>query len=111
MAIDVGGLVTTMLEAARGTVTKKQWTNMRDYAEESFRKIAGDIAFIEAQQIAGKMTAEQARLHLEIQKNAARTVLLTLEGMGLLAAEAAINAALAAIKKTVNTALGFVLIA
>ena len=111
MAIDVGTLVTTMLQAASETVTKKQWTGMLDYVEEAFKKIAGDIAFIEAQRVAGAMTAEQAKLHLDVQKNAARTVLLTLEGIGLLAAEAAINAALGAVKKTVNAALGFALIA
>jgi hypothetical protein len=37
-------------------------------------------------------------------------VLLTVEGLGLLAVEQAINAALRVVKDTVNTALGFVLV-
>jgi len=36
--------------------------------------------------------------------------MLTLEGMGLLLVEAAINSALAVVKDTVNRAVGFVLV-
>jgi hypothetical protein len=110
MAIDVAGLVQQMLSAAQGTLSKKQWSDARDYAEKEFQGIAGAIAFIETKKQAGEMTAEEAQLHLSIQRNTARTVLLTLKGIGLLQAEAAINAALAVVQKTVNTALGFRLI-
>ncbi len=58
--------------------------------------------------LSGQITEEQARLHLDIQKNASRTVLLTVEGLGLLAAEQAINARV--VRDSVNTALDFVLI-
>jgi hypothetical protein len=37
-------------------------------------------------------------------------VLLTLEGLGLLAVEAAINAALKVVSDTVNSAIGFALL-
>ena len=47
---------------------------------------------------------------MEIQKNASRTVLLTIEGLGLLAVEAAINAALNVVKDAVNTGIGFTLL-
>jgi hypothetical protein len=58
----------------------------------------------------GKINDEQAKLHIEIQKNATRTVLLTVEGLGIVTVDAAINAALDAVKDSVNTAVGFVLI-
>ena len=56
------------------------------------------------------MSDEKAKLHLDIQKNASKMIMLTLEGLGIVAVEAAINAALKIIKDTVNTALGFTLI-
>jgi hypothetical protein len=46
-----------------------------------------------------------------MQQNASRAVIASLEGMTLIAAEQAVNAALAAIKGVVNSALGFALIA
>ena len=110
MPIDVRQLAADMLAAASSKLSKKQWTAAKDYAESEFKKIAEAIAFIEAQKLAGAMTADHAKLHLQIQRNAARTVLLTLEGLGILAAEEAINAALLAVKTTVNKAIGFALI-
>lgn len=107
--IDVEELLQNMLAAASG-VLKKQWPKAKEYAESEFKKIGESIVFIEKQRALGKMTAEQARLHLELQKNASRAVLLTLEGLGILAVEASINAALAVIRETVNKALGFALL-
>jgi hypothetical protein len=107
--IDVETLVKRMAGAARG-VLKKKWPKARDYAQNEFQKISQSIAFIERQHLAGKMTDEQARLHLEIQKNTARMVLLTLEGLGILTVESALNAALQVVRDTVNSALGFALI-
>jgi hypothetical protein len=45
-----------------------------------------------------------------MQKNALKTVLLSEKGLGLLAAEAAINSILDAVRTAVNTALGFALV-
>ncbi len=45
-----------------------------------------------------------------MQLNASKAVLLTIEGIGLLAAEAAVNAVLDVIKDSVNTALGFAIL-
>lgn len=111
MAINVTALLKSMLIAAEGSVNKKQWSQMKDYAAMEFKGIAEAIAFIEQKKLAGEMSEEEAQLHLSIQQHAARTVLLTIKGVGLLQAEAAINAALAVIQKTVNTAVGFTLIA
>ncbi len=107
--IDVSELVANMLKAAKQALGNK-WPEAKDFAESEFKKIGEAILFIEKQRLSGKMSDEKARLHLEIQKNASKTVLLTLEGLGILAVEAAINAALNVIKDTVNKALGFALI-
>ncbi len=54
----------------------------------------------------GKITKE-AQLHIEIQKGAFRTVLMSIKGLGLIAVENTINAALGAVAKTVNKAIGW----
>jgi hypothetical protein len=109
MAIDIPALLPAMLTAARD-VSAKQWPEMREFAETEFRKLGESLAMIERLVVTGKITEEQARLHLEIQKAAMRTVLLTIEGLGILAVERAINAALDVVRDTVNTALGFALV-
>jgi len=65
---------------------------------------------IEKLKLKNEIDDEEARLQFKIQKNASRTVLLTIEGLGVLAAEEAINAAMKVVKDTVNSALGFTLI-
>jgi hypothetical protein len=109
MAIDLSALLPAMLTAARET-GEEQWPLMRDYAETEFRKLGESLAMIERLFITGQITEEQARLHLEIQRASMRMVLLTIEGLGILAVERAINAALGVIRDTVNTALGFALL-
>ena len=109
MAFDVKSMVGDMLHAAAGALDKK-WPAAKDYAESEFGKIAQSIVTIGKLTAAGTMKREEAILQLEIQKNASRAVLCTIEGLGLLAVEAAINAALDVIKSTVNTALGWTLL-
>jgi len=99
-------LTSQMLEAAKNVFASK-WPEAKDYAASEFKKITEAVAFIEAQRAIGAMSDEKAKLHLDMQKNAAKMMLLCLEGLGLVAVEQAINAALAAVKDTVNTALGF----
>ena len=98
-----------MLSVARD-VFRQRWPYVKDYAETEFRKIGESISMVEKMKLAGTITEEEARLHLQIQKNAARMVLLTLEGLGLIMVEEAINAAMNAIRDTVNTALGWTLL-
>lgn len=109
MSLNTSQLTQDMLAAFQGVLVKK-WPEIKEYAETEAKKLAQSFAMIEVLSISGKINAEQAALHLEIQKNATRTVFLTLEGLGMLAAEAAINAALNVVKESVNKALGFALI-
>lgn len=109
MSIDVADLLTDMLEAAKGVLTEK-WPEVRDYAKTELKGIAEGIALIERLHVAGQIDEEQAKLLLDMKKNTAKIVLLTIEGLGLLAVEQAINAALNVIKETVNGALDFALL-
>ncbi len=109
MALKTSELVKPMLGAARGKLEEK-WPEIKEYAKAEAKKLADTLVMIERLKLQDKITREQAKLLLDIQRNTSRTVILTIEGLGLLAAEAAINAALKAIKDAVNTATGWKLL-
>jgi hypothetical protein len=109
MSLDVGELASKMLEAFKGKLSNK-WPDVKDYAEAESKKLAENFVMIEKLKLAGEITEEQAKLHHEIQRNASRSVLLTVEGLGLVAVEQAVNAAMDALKETVNGALDFALL-
>lgn len=109
MSLNASELATKMLDAAKGVLSEK-WPEIQDYAEGETKKLAQSLVMIEKLKLAGKISEEQAKLHFDIQKNAARTVLLTIEGLGILTVERALNAASAVVKDAVNTALGFALL-
>ena len=109
MALDVAGVAEQMLQASKGVFAGK-WPKAKAYAESEFKKLAETLAMIEKLRLSGQITEEEAGLQLQIQKNATRSVLLTLKGLGLLMVEEALNAALNVVKKAVNTAVEFPLI-
>lgn len=109
MALDVEGLAKAMLGAAKGKL-KKQWPVIKEYAAAEARKTAETLALIERLRLTGEISTKEAKLLLDMQRNSAKAVLLTVEGLGLLAAESAINAAVGAVRMTVNRAVGFALI-
>lgn len=109
MAVDISHLIPDMLAAAGG-VLKDKWPEARDYAESEFNKLSESLALVSKLYAAGEITQKRARLHIEFQKSAMRTVLLTIEGLGVIAVEQSINAALKVVRDAVNTAIGFRLI-
>lgn len=109
MSLDVGDLASKMFEAFKGKLSDK-WPDVKDYAETESKKLAENFIMIEKLKLSGDITEEQAKLHHEIQRNASRSVLLTIEGLGLIAVEQAINAAMDVLKDIVNGALDFTLL-
>jgi hypothetical protein len=109
MSLDVDALAGKMFEAFKGKLANK-WPEVKDYAEAESKKLAESLAMIETLKLTGQINEEQARLHFDIQKNATRAVLLTIEGLGILVVEQAINAAIEVLRDTVNQAVGFALL-
>ena len=109
MAINVRELLTSMLEASKDVLSEK-WPQIKDHAETELKGLAEGIALIEKLRIQSKIDEEEARLLLEMKRNTAKIVLLSIEGLGLLAVEQAINAALGVVRDTVNGALDFALL-
>lgn len=109
MNLDSTQLAGDILAALRTTLADK-WPEIHTYGEAEAGKLAQTLVMIETLFVSGQINEAQAALHLQIQRNATRTVLLTVEGLGLLAVEAALDAALGVIRESVNGALGFVLL-
>lgn len=109
MGLDFGKIGTDMGAAFLNSLKNKA-PDIEDYAKSEGMKMAQCLATIASLVAAGKISEDEAKVHLDIQKQAARAILLTVEGLGALAVEAAINAALGVAKDVVNSALGFVLI-
>jgi hypothetical protein len=107
--LDIPKLVRTMTRAALG-VLKSEWPGARAYAETEFRKLGETVKLIAEETAQGNITAEEATLLLDMQKNAMRSVLLTVQGIGLLAAEQAINAAFDAARAPINAAVGWAIV-
>ena len=107
--IDFSQLIKDMTAAAKGVLVK-QWKETKPFAEQQLKTFAQNIKMIGELKLKGKITEEKAKLHLAIQKESARTVLLTIEGIGIVAAENAINSAISVVKTTVNKAIGWSLL-
>jgi hypothetical protein len=109
MALDATTLANNMLAAAKAPLLAN-WTTAEPFAKTQAANIAKQIVDIESQLLAKTITQDQASLLLDMQSNASRAALLAVEGIGIVAAQAAINAALAAVSAAVNTAVGFALL-
>jgi hypothetical protein len=109
MALDIVSLVQPMLDAAKPMLVKS-WGEAKDYAQSEARKMGETLASIEQLSAKGQITKDQAEALLDMQRHAMQAVLLTIEGIGLIAAQNAINAALGAIAPVVNKALGWPLL-
>jgi len=107
--VNVQVILDKMLQAAK-EVLKSHWEKVKPFAEQEFKAYAQNIQLIMQLKEEGKISKEQATYYLEIQKGSIRVVLLTIEGLGILAVEAAINEALSVIRTTVNKALGWSII-
>jgi hypothetical protein len=108
MAFDPSELAERMIKAFQTSLTEN-WPEVKAYAEAEAKKMAESLVMIEKLILTGQINEEQAKFHFQIQQNATRMVLLTIEGLGIIAVEQAINAALDVLKDTVNTSLDFTL--
>lgn len=104
--IEVKLLLQSMLSASK-EVLKKEWKHVAPVAELQIKNIIHNLEQIAALKLNKRITEEQAKLHLTIQKESFKTILLSFEGIGIITAEKAINAALNTVKSTINKAIGW----
>ena len=107
--LDFNSLINQMIGAASGSL-KENWPAIKDMATSSMQTLAQNLVDIEKMKLDGSVTEEKARLMIDMQKSALKTVLLTEEGLGILAAEAAVNAVIGIVRDAANTAIGWKLL-
>ncbi len=108
MALDISEMGTNMFQAASGVLEGKG-PALLNYAKEQCDEIAKQIADIETQRAQG-LSEENAHTLLQLTLDSAMQLPDDLATLGALVLEQAINAALAVVKGTVNTAMHFTLI-
>lgn len=104
--LDVNAVLQKMIEAVKGSLSK-DWPKVSGTATSSLKALAQNLVDIEQMKLEGTITQEKAALMVGMQLNTIKIVMLTEKGLGLLAVEAAINAAIGVVQDTVNTTIGW----
>ncbi len=105
----VAEFVTAMVSAAKTSVGK-DWPTIRAFARPELEQLARSMLALGRLYALGEITQGQARALFKIHRNTTQTVFLAIEGMGIIATENAINAALKAVKDSINRTVGFALL-
>jgi hypothetical protein len=107
-AFDIDAVVKEMGKAALPHL-KGGAAKAKEFGKAEADKMARTAQMLAEGVLKGTIDKDEAQLILDVQKNASRSVLLTIKGLGIVAVENAVNAAmdvmLKAIKKTIGVAL------
>jgi replicative superfamily II helicase len=102
--LNIKELVRKMLEASKEPL-RENFEEAKDFAEQSYKTVLENAELLARKTVNGDITEEQAKILLRMQIRAAESVLLAIEGIGILAAQRAVNAAINVIKDAVNAIL------
>jgi len=100
---DIIGKITNAVKVALG----EKWDEAQDFAESESKKFAQNIAEIALWKETGKITEEQGKVLIRMHQRSMKMVLTALEGISLVLAEQAINAAIDAIGDIINGIIGW----
>jgi len=103
--LDVKKLVDDMIAAA-AKILGKNWQAAKEYAVPEFETLAQAALKVGRELAAGDISGEQARTMLQINRSSLATVTMTLKGMGMIAAEEAVNAAFELARGALNAVIG-----
>jgi hypothetical protein len=109
MSLNVEQLGMDMLNAIK-PILQAHWAKVAPYATAEAKKLAICAAQIEAGYLAGEIDADTAKILRDMQASAARSALTTVQTIGLIAAQDAINAALKVLTGAVNKAIGLAIL-
>ncbi len=107
--LDLGKLAQSMTDAAKGSLGE-DWPAAKRFVESEAKKFAQNLADIARQKAAGEIEEEDAQYLIEMHKRSMKMVLTAGQGISLIMAERAINAALGAIRNAVNGVIGWKLL-
>lgn len=98
MNVNQRNLLHQMLDACR-TMHIPQWDSIKPHAEHEFEGLLIKLNWIKEMKQQKEITTEQARIHIDIQKNTMRTRLMTLPNLTMIDAEHIINTAIDSIRQ------------
>ncbi len=96
--------------AAMEPVLRAHWGKAAPYATAEAEKLAICAVQIESGYKSGELTADEAKILREMQASASRATLTTIETIGLITAQDAINAALKVLTTAINKAIGIAIL-
>lgn len=108
-AINTGDLVRAMMQAAKSSLGD-DWPEARKFVEAESEKYAESLKRIVIWQQKGEIDEEEAHSLLRLHNRSMKMVLTSARGISLKMAERAVNAALDAVRNTVNRAIGWQLL-
>jgi hypothetical protein len=109
MNLDVPSIANTMIQGVRQAIGKR-WSAIRAIAEPELRLLAQKLEDVQQLYASGEIDANRALQLVEMQRNTAMGVLRTVQGLGVLTAREALDAAAHAAGSVVNRLVGFELI-
>jgi hypothetical protein len=101
MSHDVASMGTAMIDAARAQVAKR-WPELRVLAEMELPRLAQALTDLAGKVATGEIRETHARQLAHMHQVSARNILQTIDGIGLLTAERAIDAGVRAAAKAIN---------
>src|SRR3954453_12092752 len=107
--IDAAALAEQMLAAAKVPL-EGHWKDVRPYAETEMNKFAQTAVLIQMGRADGSISKKQAKILVEMQKNASQAVFTAVETVGMIAAQDAVNAAIGGLRAAGNKAIGVALL-
>jgi len=107
--LNFSDIIKDMTTAAK-EVLSDSWKEVKPFAELQLKSFAQNVKLIGELKLKGLITEEKAKLQLAIQRDSVRTVLIAFEGIGLVTAENAINAAISVVRTAINRAIGWSLL-
>lgn len=103
-SIDLKQAGLAMLEAMKGPIGR-HFEEVRELAEDELEDFAKRSIELAKKVRDGRINEVQARAILKVRQNAVETVVLSVAGIGLVAAQEAINAALDVLKGVIGKAV------
>ena len=109
VTVDIDTLATSMIDAARAALANRG-PALQAAAEMELRRLAGALADIEALLAKGEIDPERARTLAGIHQLSVRSVLRSVEGLGVLAADQTLQAVTGVAASVLNRIVGFKLL-
>jgi len=103
--LNITQIVNEMLQAALPHLSKGG-QQASSFASHEFQQYIHNIEHVQKMAEEGKVTDQEAQFLVDQYKMSMKAVLLAVEGLGVIAAQNAINAAIDVLNGALNTALG-----